>query len=72
MMGMTKISVKPHCVYCGATDNLMPSSQVPDGTLYPGTQRMCKSTDGCILRIHGKFHGKDYGPSPDCPHCERG
>jgi hypothetical protein len=63
--------IKPHCVYCGAEEDLKPSEMVPDDTLYPGVQLMCKSHEGCLKRIHDKYHIDETEFSPDCEHCQK-
>jgi len=65
---MAKVQIRPYCVYCGESIALMPSANVPDGTLYPGVQQMCVNSAGCIMRIHLKYH-KNAAEFPECRHC---
>ncbi len=58
---------RPYCVYCGAERDLTLSALVPDGTLYPGVQRMCANSEACQKRIHDKYHAEVR--APECQHC---
>lgn len=62
------VKTRPYCVYCGATADLILSALIPDGTLYPGVQRMCADDQACHLRIHVKYHAEVR--APECGYCD--